>query len=195
MSSEERLAVKDVVMDKISDGEENVPPEQERYKCDHCPISFTMQDNLSEHLERKHKKGKLFKTERGALNLISDLDNESSPVFIDTGAVDIKTEFSRKHLTKTTPTPTRENRKQKGKRSSVGRFEKPVLAGGPNMDAGDGKICRLCSKEFPSNGPMRRHFEDIHNPGVYPCKGCQKIFTSKNKVSSHYSRNCKRKTL
>ena len=188
------MAVKDVVMDKISGGEENVPPEQERYKCDHCPISFTMLDNLLEHLERKHKKGKIIKTEGEAL--ITELDNESSPIFIDTGAVDIKTEFSRKHLTKTTPTrkKSKVNPKQKEKRSSVGRSGNPVLAG-PNMDAGDGNICRLCSKEFPSNGPMRRHFEDIHNPGVYPCKGCQKIFTSKNKVSSHYSRNCKRKTL
>ena len=44
MSSDERLAVKDVVMDKISGVEENVPPEPERYKCDHCPISFTMLD-------------------------------------------------------------------------------------------------------------------------------------------------------
>ena len=186
MSSEERLAVKDVVMDKISGGEENVPPEPERYKCDHCPISFTLLDNLSEHLERKHK---LFKTE----TVTTELEEESSPVFID-----IKTEFGRKPLTKTSPDRKKSkiNLKQKAraKRSSVGRSENPILAG-PNMEAGDGKICRLCSKEFLRNGPMRRHFEDIHNPGVYPCPGCQKIFTSKNKVSSHYSRNCKRKTL
>lgn len=190
MSSQERLAVKDVVMDKISGGEENDPPEQERYKCDHCPISFTMPDNLSEHLSRKHNK--LIKTEAGAGAVIIELDNEVSPVFIDTRTVDIKPEF-----TKTTPTrkKSKVNLKQKGKakRSSVGRSD-PVLAGA-NMEAGDGKICRLCFKEFPSNGPMRRHFEDIHNPGEYPCKGCQKIFTSKNKVSSHYSRNCKRRTL
>ena len=29
------------------------------------------------------------------------------------------------------------------------------------MEAGDGKICRLYSKEFLRNGPMRRHFEDL----------------------------------
>ena len=62
-------------------------------------------------------------------------------------------------------------------------------------DPGTGTVCPLCSKEFPKNGPMRRHFEDIHQPGEFPCAGCGKVFTSKNKMSSHYSRNCKRRTL
>ena len=100
-----------------------------------------------------------------------------------------------------------------------------------------GTSCPLCGKQFPKNGPMRRHFEDIHQPGEYPCpgEGCGKVqhiswelklqfymrynlamwqckchnvsvtnvsqvFTSKNKMSSHRSRNCnpnkdRRKTL
>ena len=53
-----------------------------------------------------------------------------------------------------------------------------------------GVPCPKCGKEFKSNGPMQRHFEDIHQTGEFPCKGCGKIFTSKNKMSSHYSRNC-----
>ena len=145
MSSDERLAVKDVVMDKISGVEENVPPEPERYKCDHCPISFTMLDNLSEHLERKHK---IFKTEDDAEVTLQE--TQDLPVFIDTGTVDIKTEFvTRKQLTKTTPTRKKSqvNLKQKPrvKKTSLGRTENPVLAG-PDMEAGDGKICRLCFK-------------------------------------------------
>jgi hypothetical protein len=74
----------------------------------------------------------------------------------------------------------------------------------PDMDPGGGTTCLLCAKEFPKNGPMRRHFEDIHQPGEYPCPGpgCGKVlalsrslhppqvFTSKNKMSSHRSRNC-----
>ena len=145
MSSDERLAVKDVVMDKISGGEENVPPEPERYKCDHCPISFTMLDNLSEHLERKHK---IFKTEDDAEVTLQE--TQDLPVFIDTGTVDIKTEFvTRKQLKKTTPTRKKSqvNLKQKPrvKKTSLGRTENPVLAG-PDMEAGDGKICRLCFK-------------------------------------------------
>ena len=37
-----------------------------------------------------------------------------------------------------------------------------------------------------------RHFEDLHQPGEFPCPGdeklCGKVFTSRNKMSSHYSR-------
>ena len=112
MSSEERLAVKDVVMDKISGGEENVPPETERYKCDHCPISFTLLDNLSEHLERKHK---LFKTE----TVITELEEESSPVFID-----IKTEFGRKPLTSPDRKKSKINLKASAKRKSYSGWTK-----------------------------------------------------------------------
>jgi len=63
----------------------------------------------------------------------------------------------------------------------------------PGTDPGPGNVCPICEKEFKSNGPMKRHFEDIHQPGEFPCPGCQRIFTSRNKVSSHYSRNCKKK--
>ena len=40
-----------------------------------------------------------------------------------------------------------------------------------------GTTCPLCGKQFPKNGPMRRHFEDIHQPGEYPCpgEGCGKV--------------------
>ena len=38
--------------------------------------------------------------------------------------------------------------------------------------------------------------EDVINKArEYPCRGCGKVFTSKNKVSSHYSRNCKRRSM
>ena len=56
---------------------------------------------------------------------------------------------------------------------------------------GEGVACPDCGKRFRSRGPMLRHFEDLHQPGEYPCRGCGRVFTSKNKVSSHFSRNCK----
>jgi len=67
---------------------------------------------------------------------------------------------------------------------------KKIAAAGDSP--GKGTDCPLCGKQFPTNGPMRRHFEDIHQPGEYPCpgEGCGKVFTSKNKMSSHRSRNC-----
>ena len=42
---------------------------------------------------------------------------------------------------------------------------------------GSGTTCPLCQKEFSQNGKMKRHFEDIHQPGEYPCpgEGCGKV--------------------
>ena len=56
---------------------------------------------------------------------------------------------------------------------------------------GEGVACPECGKRFRSRGPMLRHYEDLHQPGEYPCRGCGRVFSSKNKVSSHFSRNCK----
>ena len=62
---------------------------------------------------------------------------------------------------------------------------------------GEGVACPECVPErrFKSRAAMQRHFEDIHQPGEFPCRGCGKVFTSKNKQSSHYSRNCKQRHL
>ena len=57
MSEEEREAVKDVINDKIEQSFKTAPKKEGsvRFRCNHCPISFTMKDNLNEHLLRKHK--------------------------------------------------------------------------------------------------------------------------------------------
>merc|ERR1719432_338993 len=64
----------------------------------------------------------------------------------------------------------------------------------PYVSPGKGKPCPECNKEFRNQGVLDRHFEDIHQPGEFPCPGdesiCGKVFTSRNKMSSHYSRNC-----
>merc|ERR1719239_855553 len=64
----------------------------------------------------------------------------------------------------------------------------------PYVSPGKGKACPECNKEFRNQGVLDRHFEDIHQPGEFPCPGdesiCGKVFTSRNKMSSHYSRNC-----
>jgi len=64
----------------------------------------------------------------------------------------------------------------------------------PYVSPGKGKACPECNKEFRNQAVLDRHFEDIHQPGEFPCPGdesiCGKVFTSRNKMSSHYSRNC-----
>ena len=39
---------------------------------------------------------------------------------------------------------------------------------------------------------MNAHHVDVHVVGSYPCPGekCGKVFTSTNKQTSHYSKNC-----
>ena len=194
MTTEERQAVREVVIDKIT-GEvpftpETLPPEGvgrsgNRYQCDHCPVSFTIQSNLTEHLERKHR-------------VIQPVEGreDTATVFVDTKIGLTERSFNRNIQTKQNPIKKKSRVSTKStaeRRKSLGRTGVTLLT--HHGDAGTGNICRLCSKEFLNNGAMRRHFEDIHCPGEYPCKGCGKMFTSKNKVSSHYSRNCKRKSL
>jgi len=62
------------------------------------------------------------------------------------------------------------------------------------VEPGKGHPCKECGKEFRSEANMLRHHEDLHQPGEFPCPGdpklCGKVFTSRNKMSSHYSRNC-----
>merc|ERR1719300_735210 len=64
----------------------------------------------------------------------------------------------------------------------------------PYVSPGKGKPCPECNKEFRNQAVLDRHFEDLHQPGEFPCPGdeklCGKVFTSRNKMSSHYSRNC-----
>ena len=66
--------------------------------------------------------------------------------------------------------------KANAKRIDKSRTPNKALAGSEE-DPGTGTTCPLCSKEFPTNGPMRNHFVDIHQPGEYPCPGdgCGKV--------------------
>jgi len=73
-----------------------------------------------------------------------------------------------------------------------GKMKKPKISA--YVEPGKGHPCKECGKEFRSEANMLRHHEDLHQPGEFPCPGdtklCGKVFTSRNKMSSHYSRNC-----
>ena len=64
----------------------------------------------------------------------------------------------------------------------------------PYASPGKGVPCTECGKEYRNQASLEGHIEDIHRPGNFPCPGdkklCGKVFTSRNKMSSHYSRNC-----
>ena len=52
----------------------------------------------------------------------------------------------------------------------------------PYASPGKGVPCKECGKEFRNQGVMDRHFEDLHQPGNFPCPGDKTIC---GKVSHH----------
>jgi len=211
MNEEERDAVKDVINDKIEQAFKTTnEPKKEgsvRFRCTHCPISFTMKDNLNEHLLRKHK---VKVTNKSGVKITPVVSSGSKPNNMKRKSLpNVKFEKVSQQVDEheneeddsdpLTSTPERKKSRRSEMKRDLSQKVKVVgkrTSGGgmvaePDEDPGNGLTCPLCQKEFQSNGPMRRHFEDIHQPGEYPCRGCNKVFSSKNKMSSHYSRNCK----
>jgi len=73
-----------------------------------------------------------------------------------------------------------------------GKVKKPRKS--PYAEPGKGHPCNDCGKEFRNESILKAHQEDVHQSGEFPCPGdkklCGKVFSSRNKMSSHYSRNC-----
>ncbi|XP_023339279.1 protein tramtrack, beta isoform isoform X6 [Eurytemora carolleeae] len=53
-----------------------------------------------------------------------------------------------------------------------------------------GYRCMLCGKSAKDKGNLRKHVENIHFPGQfeYPCKICQKPFSTRNRLNHHVSK-------
>ena len=110
---------------------------------------------------------------------------------------EIKKRLENKTSSKVTPV---KGKKLKLKNKKFKKLQKIDRSRTPNKqiadadeDPGTGTSCPLCGKQFPKNGPMRRHFEDIHQPGEYPCpgEGCGKVgfldFLNSNQTLCRFS--------
>ena len=65
----------------------------------------------------------------------------------------------------------------------------------PDIPEGEGFPCGECGRVYRTEAMQKFHYTDVHVQGHFPCKGgCGKIFTSKNKMSSHWSRHCNDKS-
>ena len=65
----------------------------------------------------------------------------------------------------------------------------------PDIPEGEGFPCGECGRVYKTEAMQKFHYTDVHVQGHFPCKGgCGKIFTSKNKMSSHWSRHCNDKS-
>ena len=137
------------------------------YKCDFCLKSFTVRENLVEHVSRKHPTKKQINKKKRSQPAASLLKTSSS-VKIPRGVQNKNTNLiSRK------------------RRSANPRRQQQ------DIPEGEGFPCRQCGKVFRTENMEKFHYTDVHEQGHFPCKGgCGKIFTSKNKMSSHWSRHC-----
>ena len=46
--------------------------------------------------------------------------------------------------------------------------------------------CEICDKEFKSNGCLKQHFRNVHNPEEeHQCNICQKVFRLKSQLELH----------
>jgi len=73
-----------------------------------------------------------------------------------------------------------DNSQQMASKGTLVMSQLPTVGGG---------VCPVCSKSIVTN--LKRHMEDIHYPGEFPCPHCGKIFSSKNKLASHVSQTCR----
>ena len=113
--------------------------------------------------------------------LVTKISEESSSSGVRKEPLkEIKKRLENKSSVKVTPVKG----ELKLKNNKLGKLQKIDRSRTPNKqiadaneDPGTGTRCPLCGKQFPKNGPMRRHFEDIHQPGEYPCpgEGCGKV--------------------
>ena len=103
---------------------------------------------------------------------------------------DIKKRLENKSSVKVTPVKGKKLKNKKFKKlQKIDRSRTPnKKIAGANEDPGSGTSCPLCGKQFPKNGPMRRHFEDIHQPGEYPCpgEGCGKVTFQSFLIGDNY---------
>ena len=138
--------------------------QENSHQCDFCLKSFTVEENLLEHVARRHPARKQTKKDKKSANL----RKISGSVKIAGGFQNKKDKIiSRK---KKSPNPRRQQQ---------------------DIPEGEGFPCRECGKVFRTENMEKFHYTDVHEQGHFPCKGgCGKIFTSKNKMSSHWSRHC-----
>ena len=144
-------------------------------KCSNCEFTCKLQIQMN-----RHKNLCVIKKEGGAKTELSKIWKQK--LKIKSSSVEYKpSEASRKTLS--------------GKRAAEGvvRNEDEINKKSHAL-LGKGVPCKECGKEFRDQRTMGRHFEDLHQPGNFPCPGdkriCGKVFSSSNKMSSHYSRNC-----
>ena len=136
---------------------------------------------------KRSTRGSLNKDKENSIVLVTKMSEESRS---EKGQKEPLREIKKRLENKVTPV---KGKKFKLKNKKFKKLQKIDRSRTPNKqiadadeDPGTGTSCPLCGKQFPKNGPMRRHFEDIHQPGEYPCpgEGCGKVRFLDSKISN-----------
>ena len=168
MSEEERLAVTDVVSEKDSDLNVREAPIRRRG----LPLDATL--------------------EEVAMDKSRDVDDPSEEYDEDPLAhVSVKKENQSFRSDKKSNLLRKKMNKVPKREQLINRRRSAPVPRRNDIPDGEGFPCKECNKPFKTQAMADFHFTDVHVQGHFPCKGgCGKIFTSKNKMSSHWSRNC-----
>ena len=112
------------------------------HNCDFCLKSFTVRENLVEHINRRHPTKK--QTKRDKRSPPVSLKKTSNGVKLSRGTTKI---ISRKRKS---PNPRRQQQ---------------------DIPEGEGFPCRECGKVFRTENMEKFHYTDVHEQGHFPCKG------------------------
>ena len=199
MSNDERLAVTDVVKEKEKENEiTNETPRVSRRNGGRSANITLEEGEVNSQFD--------FNTENSANEDVDPLANVSvsSVSSLSTRPVSVKLERASQR-TLENPAIVKLSKKQKKLQK---RLQKNLKAEKliqrkkystprqrPEIPEGEGFPCTDCGNVYKTEAMQKFHYTDVHVQGHFPCKGgCGKIFTSKNKMSSHWSRHCNDKS-
>jgi len=167
--------------------EEGVSPPRatppRRKQCSDCSMSFKLQIQLNRHKKTCTKS-------EGGRRLFAP--SPRRPKLEARSATKLQVKVERRRLS----LPARPAAVSEANVTTLAERRRMYPNGGGNNKLvpppGKGIACNQCGKEFFTRSRMRNHQVDVHEQGHFPCKGegCPKVFTSMNKMSSHYSKNC-----
>lgn len=197
MTDEERIAVTDVVREKDVDTREVRPQEEEEdngpvttLEEGQVPAEALEEDPLSQSLPQPRIRVKEERVQRQfrcrhcpkSFSLSDSLEEH----------------IRRKHpgqAKKPTPAGMKKEKKNSLKQILIKRKSMSRPRQQPDIPEGEGFPCGDCGRVYKTEAMQKFHYTDVHVQGHFPCKGgCGKIFTSKNKMSSHWSRHCNDKS-
>jgi len=165
--------------------------------CPYCKRSHTQVDNLKIHIKKMHPTEPVPTSEEMEISQVKrESAQDATAQKKSEDGIKVKTKKSKKLAKdKHKEAKSRENkRSERGENRGRAKSDKDKMKkerkGSDGQDTLKGSgVCPVCAKTVSARN-LKRHMEDIHCPGVFPCPHCGKVFSSRNKLSSHVTQTC-----